>query len=92
MTSSLLAFDGLLTALDALGLGLRDRMSPPADPTDIQRVADEFSGPVPEAWRALYAAHNGERDDWEEGTLFGLKFMPLSAVERWLDDVRDHLA
>lgn len=81
----------LLTALDPLNLGVRERLRPPASPADVQLVREVLTGAVPNAWLALYAAHDGEGDAWASGTFLDLKFMPLRDVHAALLEMQDHL-
>lgn len=85
------AFETLLTALEPLNLGVRERLRPPASPADAQLVGEVLTGSVPNAWLALYAAYDGEGDSWASGTFLDLKFMPLRDVHAALLEMQDHL-
>ncbi|GGK44077.1 hypothetical protein GCM10008955_42330 [Deinococcus malanensis] len=82
------AYDDLCDALEAHGVPVRSRLNPPAQTHDLDRVRALLPAPPPSAWESLYALHDGEGDHGIEGTLLGLKFMPLHDVLRWLLDMQ----
>lgn len=87
----MVSFERFLAALDSLGSGVRSRLNPPASTEELDEVASLLPAAPPEEWRELYGQHDGEGDNWADGTFFCLKFLPLADVRRVLDEMQDHL-